>query len=422
MGGGHRRPEEVAGGEHDPEVVHRVRRRGVGATEVDTHADQSRAEQGGCLEEPQRQPVEEDQEPRGRQVRGQRRHHEPDRVPVGRMRKRQRDEQQGRPDPEQVGEGPGHRGGVLEHPDGLGALAQGDAIGQDAAGARGAMLERGAIHRPHGKRGLIIAISTSTHPDMSRSLPRRRAPREPTAAEHRRLMRAPLGPIALNRRQITGEDPMSEPTIVEFDLDRYLRNSKKVDLGGIEWGQIPDHPLSHGDVMCLHYMMDIETHTVIYLRDLLATRVAADPQITAFLSCWVYEELWHGEAFSDFLRCYGIEVPSEPKLPDGSTPMPTRPTRWRALRVRVGVGNGLGIVPTMLGSMVARDFAAIHMMWGAVNELTTLTGYYALIRRSDHPELHRLLHKVIRDERRHFAFYRAQAKARMERSRAARKL
>ena len=65
---------------------------------------------------------------------------------------------------------------------------------------------------------------------------------------------------------------MAQPTIVEFDLDRYLRNSKKVDLSGIDWDAIPDHPLSDGDVMCLHYMMDIETHTVIYLRDLLATR------------------------------------------------------------------------------------------------------------------------------------------------------
>jgi hypothetical protein len=215
---------------------------------------------------------------------------------------------------------------------------------------------------------------------------------------------------------------MSEPTRVEFDLDRYLRNSKKLDLRGIDWEAIPDHPLSEGDVMCLHYMMDIETHTVIYLRDLLATRVAADPQITAFLSCWVYEELWHGEAFSDFLRSYGIEMPAEPKLPDGSAPMPTRPSRWRQLRVRAGVGNGLGIVPTMLGSLITRDFAAIHMMWGAVNELTTLTAYHALIRRCDHPVLHQLLHKVIRDERRHFAFYRAQAKARMQRSRSARRL
>jgi rubrerythrin len=215
---------------------------------------------------------------------------------------------------------------------------------------------------------------------------------------------------------------MSKPTTVEFDLDRYLRNSKKVDLSGIEWDQVPGHPLSTGDVMCLHYMMDIETHTVIYLRDLLATRVAVDPQITAFLSCWVYEELWHGEAFSDFLRSYGLEVPAEPKLPDGSTPMPTHPNRWRNLRVRLGVGNGLGIVPTMLGSMMTRDFAAIHMMWGAVNELTTLTGYHALMRRCDHPQLHKLLRKVIQDERRHFAFYRAQAKARLQRSRTARRL
>jgi hypothetical protein len=62
------------------------------------------------------------------------------------------------------------------------------------------------------------------------------------------------------------------------------------------------------------------------------------------------------------------------------------------------------------------------MMWGAVNELTTLTGYHALMRRCDHPELHKLLRRVIQDERRHFAFYRAQAKARMQRSAAARHL
>ena len=212
---------------------------------------------------------------------------------------------------------------------------------------------------------------------------------------------------------------MADKTLVDFDLDRYLRNSKKVDLSDLEWDEIPKHELTDGDVMCMHYMMDIESHTVIYLRDLLATRAAADPQITAFLACWVYEELWHGEAFGDFLRAYGIEEPFEPRLPDGSTPLPSRRNRIFEIRKSVGVGNGFAIVPSMLGSAVTKDFIAVHMTWGAINELTTLTAYYQLIRRSSHPVLHQMLRTVIQDERRHFAFYRAQAKARMEASPAA---
>ena len=109
----------------------------------------------------------------------------------------------------------------------------------------------------------------------------------------------------------------------------------------IDWCGHPRPSLTDGDVMCLHYMMDIETHTVIYLRDLLATRAAHDPYVTGFLSCWVYEELWHGEAFSDFLRAYGIEVPAEPKLPDGSTRCRRARTGDPVARARSGVGHKL---------------------------------------------------------------------------------
>jgi hypothetical protein len=217
--------------------------------------------------------------------------------------------------------------------------------------------------------------------------------------------------LDVESREMAGK---AKKRLVDFDIDRYLRNSKRLDLSEIDWNDVPNHPLSDGDVMCMHYMMDIETHTVIYLRDLLATRAAADPYVTGFLCCWVYEELWHGEAFSDFLRAYGVELPAEPKLPDGSTPLPTRPTRTRRLREQLGAGHKLSLLPTMLGSILMRDFVALHMTWGAINELTTLTGYHQLIRRSRHPVLHQMLRRVIQDERRHFAFYRAQAKARLE--------
>jgi rubrerythrin len=210
-------------------------------------------------------------------------------------------------------------------------------------------------------------------------------------------------------------EPMTSKPPIDFDIHRYLRASKRVDLSTVDWEEIPSHPLSDGDVMCMHYMLDIETHTVIYLRDLLATRATNDPHVTAFLSCWVYEELWHGEAFSEFLRAYGIVVPAEPKLPDGSTPMPTRPQRVKQLREKLGVGHQLALLPTMLGSMATRHFVGLHMAWGAINELTTLTAYYALMRQApDNPVLHQMLRRVIQDERRHYAFYRAQARARLE--------
>ena len=71
---------------------------------------------------------------------------------------------------------------------------------------------------------------------------------------------------------------------------------------------------------------------------------------------------------------------------------------------------------------MVRDFVALHMTWGAVNELTTLNGYHRLIGRTEHPVLVDLLSRIIKDERRHFAFYRAQARMRLARSPRARRL
>ena len=141
------RPQEVAGDQPDPEVEHGVRRSGVRAAEVDGQADQDRAEEWRRFEEPWGQPVEKGQEAQGRQVRRNCRHHQAGRVAIGGMGKREGDEQERRPDCEQVGERPGHSGRVLEHAHRLALLAPGDSIRQNAACHRGAILERSATHR-----------------------------------------------------------------------------------------------------------------------------------------------------------------------------------------------------------------------------------------------------------------------------------
>jgi hypothetical protein len=193
-----------------------------------------------------------------------------------------------------------------------------------------------------------------------------------------------------------------------------------VDLSTVEWERIKDHPVTTAEARCLTYMMDIETHTVVFLRDLLATRASFDPEVTAFLSCWVYEELWHGEAFSRFLGEAGFRVPPSYEGVTGDAPFPTRFDRNQWIRRKFGTKGYFSHMGTLLGSAVFRDFVAVHMTWGAVNELGTLTGYHRIIAKTEHPVLIQLLQAIIKDERRHFAFYRAQARMRLARSKQAR--
>jgi rubrerythrin len=213
-----------------------------------------------------------------------------------------------------------------------------------------------------------------------------------------------------------------EGTVDEFDLDKYLRASKRVDLTGVQWHRIKDHPFSQGEARVLAYMMDIESHTVIFLRDLLATRAAFEPDVTAFLSCWVYEELWHGEAFSRFLGEAGYELPPDGERVWADSSYPTRNARNRWIRRKIGARGYASHLGTLAASAMAKDFVALHMTWGAVNELSTLSGYHRIIAKTEHPVLVDLLTRIIKDERRHFAFYRAQARRRLARSSQARKV
>ncbi len=188
-----------------------------------------------------------------------------------------------------------------------------------------------------------------------------------------------------------------------FDLDAWVARSGALDLDAIAWGDVAKYPVPQDAVRTLTFMQDIEHHTIIYLRSLLATRAVDDPEVATFLACWLHEETFHGIALSRFLECAGHPV--KPRAtPRGQEPILKRLEAWA----------------TSIVSKAWPDFCAVHMTWGAINELTTLTGYLRLKTVAPHPVLEELLETIMRDESRHFFFYYRQAEMRLRRPGAAR--
>jgi len=210
---------------------------------------------------------------------------------------------------------------------------------------------------------------------------------------------------------------------IDFDLDKFIRSSGRVDLSEVEWHRAGESPLTPEEVRVLRYMMDIESHTVVFMRDLLATHAANDPDVTAFLCCWNFEELWHGEAFSRLLGEAGVDVAPDAERVSHDSRYPSRRRRNQWIRRRLARQGIVSHLGTLIGSAVAEeDFVAIHMTWGAMNELTTLTAYHRMIAKTDNVPLVQLLRAIIKQERRHFAFYRSQARRRLADSPRARRL
>jgi rubrerythrin len=176
-----------------------------------------------------------------------------------------------------------------------------------------------------------------------------------------------------------------------MDIERYLDVSKRVDLNGIDFDAAAKLPVNADEIRCLTYMMDVESHTIVYLRGLLNTCAIEDPEIAAFLSCWAYEEFFHGRALRQLLRACGTAQPA---------PLATRVTFQE-----LATGFLCRFTPHL---------SAAYLTWGAVQELSTLEGYGLLARRTQNPVLAELLRRIIKDERRHFSFYYNKARAHLK--------
>jgi hypothetical protein len=195
--------------------------------------------------------------------------------------------------------------------------------------------------------------------------------------------------------------------LVTTDVETLTRRSARLDLDGIDFAAFSAQPLDPDTLRCLRYMHDVENHTMCYLRDVLVTRAHRDPEVTAFLACWSFEEHWHGDALAQVLQAHGES---------------SGRTRVASLRHQLPRRDALRPLLFSVGSALTEHMVAIHMAWGAVNEWTTQAGYGRLAARAGHPVLSELLHRIMRQEGRHIDFYAGQAKARLGNSRAGQRL
>lgn len=188
---------------------------------------------------------------------------------------------------------------------------------------------------------------------------------------------------------------MDTGTVGTFDLERYLRNSKKVDISDLDLSQASRYPLSEEETRCLTYMMDIESHTIVYLRSILSTCAIEDADTTAFLSCWAYEEFFHGRTIGQFLNACEIEF-----------------GRNRLAEVQAGTAftEWLKDMGASFVCQMSRHFHGAYLTYGAISELSTLEGYGVLASRTQNRILAEILHRLAKDERRHFSFYYNKAK------------
>ena len=191
-------------------------------------------------------------------------------------------------------------------------------------------------------------------------------------------------------------------------IDSYKARAGRLDLEGIDFDDFKDQPLPPDALRSLRYMHDVEHHTVCYLRDLLLTPAHQDPAITSFLSCWVFEEMWHGEAIAAVLEAHG-ETAGAPRI-----------EALRHGRRRKEVVSAFSTIGS--AAFAGRAFIALHMAWGAVNEWTTQAGYSRLSERAGHPTLRELLKRIMKQEGGHIDFYASEASRRLVASPRAQRL
>ncbi|HVY48708.1 MAG TPA: acyl-ACP desaturase [Minicystis sp.] len=186
-----------------------------------------------------------------------------------------------------------------------------------------------------------------------------------------------------------------------FNIERFMEASGKLDLSDIDWSEVPRHPLTPEALRTLKYFLMTEGSTFFYTKALMKTKAAVrEPEMAPFLCVWMYEEEYHGRAFRKFLDAYGERVAADYRTD---------------MFLNRGAGERIDeLSQTVLSRIFPDGWPAVHMVWGVIQEYTTYTAYQALIERINHPVLNVICQRIMKQELRHYAFYREHARRRLD--------
>ncbi len=179
-------------------------------------------------------------------------------------------------------------------------------------------------------------------------------------------------------------------------------------VSNIPWAEVRKHALDPAFVPVLVYMRDVEAFTDIYYAELRRTPTGKSPVIKRFMDRWSVEEFQHAELLDRFLNEAGIPT-SKSWFDEARAAIPfnyTFENRFYPL-----ITNCFGA-----------HFSAVHMAWGAINEMTTLQGYRRLWKLAKHPVLEHILRAIAQEEAAHSKFYWNIARLMLQRSDFTRKL
>jgi hypothetical protein len=192
------------------------------------------------------------------------------------------------------------------------------------------------------------------------------------------------------------------------DIERYISTSGRVDTAGVDLVAAARVGLSADELFVLTYFADVENQSLRYLRTLLGMKVAYQPDVSAFLATWNYEEFFHGYELEQLMRACGHEPGRDRRE------LKRRSARWNERLEAL-------LIP-LLSHFYEEEFPAVYMAFGAIQELTTLRGYEQLARHTQNPALALLCERIAKQERRHFAWYFNSAQALLSQSKRAQRL